>query len=316
MSVETTSLYNETMPVIDNHLYGPSVDHLFWAYQVIDKYSVLARALELESIKADEVSKDSKYTEKDYHQAKDIIRWNSEYLRKCWMSRIKVDNISRVIDAINKDGKFHFNMSVFFGMISKENNYDSYIPDVGLIASSCRIDYRENFKLENPAKKFDEGNQGFGCRAVGCIAGYAVGSASEWDERKISFVNLGCEASAFQAIACNYFGIPLEVGSKIFFPEDGSLWSWIKVMIDSGRVEKLYTDLSVFNDLEWNEETQSNLEGYTSDEDNWEDNAIEFSSITYQMAAEVLRLLKNKTLTFNEDDCEPMLVISPNVVTG
>ena len=128
-------------------------------------------------------------------------------------------------------------------------------------------------------------DQAFKCNTAGCIAGFATAIATNWklDERFIN--NSEMNKSGYLHIACKYLNIPTLVGTSIFLSAEDSIWCFIKNMMEDGV--RLSRD---FNHIDW----------ATDEYDNYE-TLIDLSTIDYMAAAELLRMIHDDELLFDED---------------
>jgi hypothetical protein len=141
---------------------------------------------------------------------------------------------------------------------------------------SSTIDYGTEVLLEN---------QAFKCDTIGCIAGFATAIATDW-KLDPKFTSSGeMMKNGYLHIACKYLNIPTLVGRNIFYGDEDSIWAFIKIMMENNVVLSGY-----FNRIDW----------YVDDSDNYESN-IELSTIDYNAAAELLRMIHDDELLFDED---------------
>lgn len=202
-----------------------------------------------------------------------VIRHNTLYLRSVKREQYNIRNLERLMEEILESGKYHFSMNAFFGWIRGTN---------------------ANFTYGSEGK-FDQTTKSFNCNSVACIAGYASALALDWNEKITSFTKDSTNAEHWEHLACNWLNIPIEVGNKIFYGNAGSVWSYLKSRI------------GFFDDLEWESDTQSELEYGTYEEDDYSYLEVDLSSISYKHAAEMLRMIKDNELMF-DDDFEPVLI--------
>ncbi len=203
-----------------------------------------------------------------------IIRHNELYLRSIKPQQYNFENFQKLIEAINYSGQKHFSMSSFFGFFEK------YEASVG-----SRHTSKEKFNLDTRA---------FNCNSSACIAGFAVALAVNWDEKATAFSEYAYNADHWEQIACNWLNIPLEVGNKIFYANEGCAWSYLK---NRG------TD---FDDLEWESDSQIAIDYGDAGEDEYEYLEIALSSIKYKHAVKLLQMIKDGELVFDEN-FEPRL---------
>lgn len=201
-----------------------------------------------------------------------VIRHNSLYLRSVKPEKYNYKNFQKLIDEIIQSGQEHFSMNAFFGWVTGANAKFTY----------------------GSENKFNNRTNTFNCNSVACIAGYASALAVDWDEKTTSFSHEATNAEHWENIACNWLNIPLEVGEKMFYGNAGSVWSFLKERV------------SFFYSLDWESDTQTALEYGDYDESDYQYLEIELGSISYSQAAEMLRMVKDGELIF-DDDFEPSL---------
>lgn len=201
-----------------------------------------------------------------------VIRHNSLYLRSVKYEQYNFRNFEKLIQEILDSGKDHFSMNAFFGWLS---------------GTKAKFTYGSE-------DKFSQTTMAFNCNSVACIAGYASALAVNWNEKTTAFSQNATNAEHWENIACNWLNIPLEVGVKLFYGNAGSVWSFLKDRVD------------FFYSLEWEGDTMQSLEYGEYEEADYGYLEIELGSISYRQAAEMLRMIKDGELIF-DDDFEPSL---------
>ena len=122
----------------------------------------------------------------------------------------------------------------------------------------------------------------FNCDTVGCIAGFCVANAVDWND------NLWKKATGFnsnhhdlyETIACSFLNIPIQVGKKIFYGDNGSIWVLFAQEL---------TNIKEFKDLQYDED-------YCNDDES----AVELNSISPKAAVKALTLIKDKDIYFQQ----------------
>lgn len=224
------------------------------------------------------------YNDEVWQKAHQVVMHNENYLRSNGANSINKKNLAKLIDAIHSDGKFHFNMSVFFGMIDNDDLDNIIYEGVNNIHPST-INFKNAYQ-----NMFNSVTNSFNCNSVGCIAGFASALALDWKEEFAISIGSGINpVKAWEHIACNYLNIPLQVGQKIFYAEKGSVWSLLK------------TQDYNFNELEYEEETEYSIGEGDIYEDDWEEISINLNSITYKKATEMLSMILEGEIEFDED---------------
>lgn len=214
-----------------------------------------------------------------WKSANEIIEMNRNYITNVDPNSIDKKNLARLIDTIHADGKFHFNMSVFFGELGRTPySFDT--------VSAMSV---SNFNPASSAKGvFDQTTNAFNCNSVGCIAGFASAIAANWNNESVANISDRYNpVEAWENIACNFLNMNVAVGQSIFYGESGSLWSYLKV-----NDEK-------YEYLDYNEETQSALEYDDAREDEYEEIGINLLSIDYKLATEVLSMILEGEIEFS-----------------
>lgn len=252
----------------------PTINELIVALQLLSKHPC-------ETYDQREESKSNPV----YVSATKVLERNEEYLHSLDFASYNRENFIQVMDHISADGIDHFNMTSFFGTIAKADRTEM-LEDYGYFdVSKMRVSpYKEKGLLNKTTKSFN-------CTSVGCIAGYASAIALNWNDSKVVGMDGRINMHrGWEHLACNYLNIPLAVGALIFFAEEGSLWSFLKA------------ESPDFNNLEYTDDSQYNLEDETIYEDDWESISIDLASINHKTAVAALSMIVENEISF-ECDC-------------
>lgn len=218
-------------------------------------------------------------------EANNYISYNSKYLRAVGPDKIDKRNLARLIDAISADGKWHFNMATFFGVLNREEVENAFEYDGATDVSSISA----NIFGHGLKSMFNSTTNSFNCDSVGCIAGFASAIALGWNDDAVRGINKTTNPNkAWEHIACNFLNIPLAIGEKIFFGDKGSIWSFLK------------SKDSNFSDLRYNEETEYAIDNEDISEHDWDEIEIDLLSIGYKKATEMLSMILEDEIKFNE----------------
>jgi hypothetical protein len=169
-------------------------------------------------------------------------------------------------------------MSTFMGSIPNDwwQNYDSVNQVTGFYDSK-----------ESPSKKYlDNTTTSFNCDTVGCIAGFATAVAMNWfSEPWLKDLPFFDRNEAFVNITCNFLNIPKRIGERIFYGEEGCIWSFVKTFDPS------------FDEIVFSSECDE-----YGDESPWWDKDVDLNTISYKHAVEVLRMIDTGEIEFEKDD--------------
>ena len=155
----------------------------------------------------------------EFARCSKVISQSQKELDLATPSEYNIDSFEKLADAIEESGKYHFNMSTFF--------YEGNRNKIGYTSDNI----------------FNTSNQSFKCNSGACIAGFASAIAVDWDSTKTSFATETTSNEHWQHIACYFLNIPYDVGTRIFYADGGSIWSFLKPRIE------------FFDDLEWGEDS-------------------------------------------------------------
>ena len=200
----------------------------------------------------------------EFERCSKIISQSQKELGLVTPSEYNMDSFEKLADAIEESGKHHFNMSTFF--------YEANRTRFGYVSDNI----------------FNTSNQSFKCNSGACIAGFASAIALNWDSTKTSFAAETTSNEHWQHIACYFLNIPYDVGTRIFYADGGSIWSFLK-----SRIE-------FFDDLEWGEDSDYAVDYGDIDESDYENLSVSLNSINYSHAVKALRMIKRGELSFNK----------------
>jgi len=191
------------------------------------------------------------------------------------------DHFKLLIDAINQDGKLHFNMSSFIGKLALDSDdYNKYIVN-GEKEASC---YTTNMLHSITT------NTIFNCDSVGCIAGFAVALANDWQTPEwLKEENSDYHYKAsFEEEANKFLGLTKWQGQKIYFNDEDCVWKYLAYYY-SNEFPNLYLNLD-------------NLDDY-DDNSIWHEckSTVNFTSIDYKTAVKVLSLIMNEEIILGDD---------------
>ena len=200
----------------------------------------------------------------EFARCSKVISQSQKELDLATPSEYNIDSFEKLADAIEESGKHHFNMSTFF--------YEANRTRFGYVSDNI----------------FNTSNQSFKCNSGACIAGFASAIALDWDSTKTSFAAETTSNEHWQHIACYFLNIPYDVGTRIFYADGGSIWSFLKPRIE------------FFDDLEWGEDSDYAVDYGDIDEYDYEDLSVSLSSINYRHAVKALRMIKRGELSFDK----------------
>jgi len=196
---------------------------------------------------------------------------------------VNKDNFKKLIDAINFDGKAKFNMQCFIGKLSVTSEFieNSIINgnDLASEFSAHQIDWVETTDL-------------FNCNSVGCIAGFATALANDWktpewlkptEYDKKLFQGYQNWAPDFEEAANEFLGLSKKQGQKLYYNTDDCVWKYLRYW-ESSR----YPELQYLDD--------------DDDINDWDDEDVEidFSTIDYKTAVDVLTRIMNEEIILGD----------------
>jgi hypothetical protein len=204
-------------------------------------------------------------------------------------------NLQRVIDAIKFDGRRKFNMNVFIGKLNMEQ-YEERVFN----GTDSASEYAASRVL-----RIEEGTDIFNCTSMGCIAGFATAIANEWKAPSwLSVDNHSAHVHSFEQTSNQFLGLTHEEGRNIYFGDSACIWKWL-MKNEPDRYSQL--ELEEFDTMDAAEE-----EGY----DWWaEDLQINFNTIDYLTAVDVLTRILNEEIGLANGDDEPYYIKKEAVVS-
>jgi len=202
------------------------------------------------------------------------------------------DNFKKLIDAILFDGQVRFNMSCFIGKLNiSDSVYQQEIKNEGKLASEYGVNSLGQVETTDL----------FNCDSVGCIAGFSAALANDWNtpewltpefqQKNPENVHYNM-VQDFESTSNRFLGLTSGQGKKLYYPESDSLWKFLKYY-ESDRYPNLkYTG-------EEDGEAEDIVDKYCDwDDDNYE---IDFLSIDYKTAADVLTRIINEEIILGDD---------------
>lgn len=215
---------------------------------------------------------------------RDIVLQNKKYLSVMDVEDYNRKNFDMLIASIELNGSRHFNMQMFLGVVDNleehvnTGDYDNRLYGTddtvhGLVHDIIGTLHDANYL------PFINNTKTFNCDTVGCIAGFATAVAMDWQEDlvKQAAILYGNQQELFEAIACNFLNMPVSMGKSIFYAEGNSMWSMLAGHWHDSR------DLNVFKHLDIND--------YVEEEFTYP--PVELASISHEMAAKVLQLVRD-----------------------
>lgn len=232
----------------------------------------------------------AKYTvDPEWIKASEYISYNTRYLAAVGPNKVNKENINKVIQSISVNGDKHFNMSTFFGLIGSEDEAE-YFDERHSTVHNLSVN-----SIANIRNIFNTSTSSFNCKTVGCIAGFASAIALNWNDSLVKDIRRGMNSNrVWESIACNFMNIPLQIGEKIFFGEKGSVWSYLNL-----KCKK-------FRNLYYDDDTNYRIDQEYIYENDWTEIGIELASITHNNAIDLLTMIVNDEIIFNEN-WEPVL---------
>jgi len=205
------------------------------------------------------------------------------------------ENLQRVIDAIKFDGQKKFNMAAFIGKLSDDRN-EEYIFEDGELASKYNV---------SRVLRIEEGTKIFNCTSMGCIAGFATAIANEWKAPKwLTIDDHSAHLQGFESTSNEFLGFTYEEGRNLYYGDGASIWKWLMYM-ESDK----YSDLRV--------EEYGSLEDAEEYGMQWDDSdlMIDFTTIDYLTAVDVLTRILNEEICLADMDGEPYYIKKEAVVS-
>lgn len=193
---------------------------------------------------------------------------------------------NKVISSIELNGIVSFNMTTFWGKIS-EGITRNYVNREDMLVHELTLHYEESSLGKDSLDKF---TNAFNCNSVGCIAGFAMAVAMDWNQPKWLTEDSRNYMNAFENIACNYLNIPHDVGRRIFYGDEASVWGFVR-----------YYEPETYGSINWvnTDECDININDY---DDQWLDESVDLASIDYKTAIDVLRRIANGEIIFKREN--------------
>jgi hypothetical protein len=221
------------------------------------------------------------------HQNTDWVRMsnqNFKYLTLMEYEDYDLFNFDRLIASIELNSEKHFNMASFMSVLNMESYKEEHDLDEDPEIFKVDINHLDSMKKSN---LFNNTTKEFNCDTVGCIAGFCVANAVEWNDSKWSpalAYNIGYH-DIYEHIACNFLNIPIQVGKKLFYGEPNSFWSYLAYHHGSE---------THFLDLNWDEETM----GCGCNDTHYTDTGVDLNSISSEAAVRALQMIRNQEVVF------------------
>jgi len=199
---------------------------------------------------------------------------------------VNKDNFKKLIDAINFDGKAKFNMQCFIGKLSLDSeHFESSIingTDAASDFTARQLDWVETTDL-------------FNCNSVGCIAGFATALANDWKTPewikpttydKQLFQGYQNWAPDFEKEANQFLGLSRGQGNKLYYNTDDCVWKYLR-----------YYEPDRYPDLDYINSDDCDIDNFDWDDSDLE---IDFSTIDYKTAVDVLTRIMNEEIILGE----------------
>ena len=199
------------------------------------------------------------------------------------------ENLNKLIEAIKFDGKTKFNMSVFLGKLTGDHS-ESLVFERGQLASKYPA---------NRVTSIVPGTDIFNCTSMGCIAGFATAIANNWkapewliEDEPMAHINM------FEKTSNEFLGFTYHEGRNLYYGDDRCIWKWLMQ-----NEPYTYPDLQLegYGDLE---------SAYDEDGCEWDDESlsIDFSTIDYLTAVDVLTRIMNEEIGLADEFNEPYYI--------
>lgn len=197
------------------------------------------------------------------------------------------ENMQKLIDAIKFDGQKKFNMSAFIGKLNQEK-HEHYVFEGNELASKypvVRVAYIE------------EGTDIFNCTSMGCIAGFATALANNWKAPSwLSVDEPSQHVRSFENTSNEFLDLTHEEGKNLYFADSKCIWKWLM----ENEPERYDFELEDYGSMD-----NANEEGYSWDDDEL---TVDFNSIDYLSAIDVLTRIMNEEIGLADCDDEPYYI--------
>lgn len=227
------------------------------------------------------------YNDTSNEGEEDIVTRNNRFLSGNKYEDYNIENFRNLIQAIEFDGLSHFNMTTFIASIKNFSTVDEYGNDYDIPVNELKL----NFSAITSGNAFDNTTKSFNCDSVGCIAGFATAKALDWKQPEWMKLDSREYLNFFEHMACNYLNIPLEVGRRLFYGENGSVWSFVR-----------FFEPENYGSIRW-ENVDKGLNHHNYDyDDQWEGEEIDLSTIDYKAAVDVLNRIASGEIRFDDEN--------------
>jgi hypothetical protein len=205
------------------------------------------------------------------------------------------ENINKLIEAIKFDGKTKFNMSVFLGKLTGDHS-EFEVFNRGRLASKYNA---------SRITSVTPGTDIFNCTSMGCIAGFATAIANNWkapewliDDEPMAHISM------FEQTSNKFLGFTHQEGRNLYYGDDRCIWKWLME-----NEPYTYPDLLLeeYGDLD-----SANEEGAEWDDENI---SIDFSTVDYLTAVDVLTRIMNEEIGLADDSGYPYYINKEAVVS-
>jgi hypothetical protein len=220
-----------------------------------------------------------------YESAERTFEYNEKALRSSEFENYDQTAFGNLIANIEYNGKSSFNMGTFLGFVENlEDSLATYgINSIHQVPNVLDLDNSPH------TQTYCKTTEQFNCDTVGCIAGFATANALNWANMDFLHKETIHQSRFFEHVSCNYLNIPTSLGSKVFYGQEGSMWSFLR------SNTKDFNNLTVHVEYSNDEYDQENiLEEYS-----YEEFQIDLKSISYKDATFALTMLKEGVLRYD-----------------
>lgn len=232
-----------------------------------------------ESYRNQEISlPDEKLDEIDNHYTNNALA-----LSEMTYADYDVKAFKELIDSIEHNGLRNFNMNSFISKLDSE--LEGSFNMVSEIHRSYLINY-----LEPNESLFSTTTNKFNCDTVGCIAGFAMALAMKWETPNWMQGDSREYSHHFEAVACNYLNIPIWVGKKLFYGDEGCVWAFAKA--HSAELGGGYENIALMGEYDEDDFEQ----------ESWYCFEIDLSSVSYKDAVNILHDIIDGKILFSVDE--------------
>ena len=255
--------------------FKPTIDEIVDAF--MEHYDMVNKKAKEDNVSPWFLEENKMFNETRWNKIKAM---NFKYLINMEPKDYDTFNFDRVIASIELNSEKHFNMTSFMATI----NHESYEADYSSNEEIYKLD-SNYLNYPKSGTLFHNTTKAFNCDTVGCIAGFCVANAVEWNDNKwmptLKF-NSGMH-DLYETVACNFLNIPIQAGKKIFYGEANSAWSYMKYNYGADKP---------YDVLCWNDEDM----GCGCNDIHYTDTGIELNSISSHAAVDLLKRLRDGKL--------------------